>query len=243
MSQEGSADRRFESDIEVTVRHFEKELELLKAKLLEMSALVESAVYRSVQGVVEKNEELAQQVLKNEARVNQLEIEIDDMAISLLALQAPLAADLRLVTAAIKINKDLERMGDLSVSIAQNGLALMRAPMIHPLIDIPHIAGLVQSMVRKSLDAFVNRDAELARSVLASDDAVDNMRTASYHELISFMENNPQQIPEALRLLTVVRHLERIADHATNIAEDVLFLVRGIDVRHHNEERTTVAQS
>lgn len=225
------------------MRHFEQELERLKAKLLEMSALVESAVYRSVQGVVEKNEDLAQQVLRNEARINQLEIEIDDLAISILALQAPMAADLRLVTAAIKINNDLERMGDLSVNIAQSALALTREPVIRPLIDIPHIAGLAQSMVRKALDAFVHRDAELARSVLASDDAVDNMRTASYHELISFMENNPQQIPQALYLLSVVRNLERIADHSTNIAEDVLFLVKGIDVRHHNEERTVLTQT
>ena len=220
------------------MRHFEQELEKLKFKLLEMSALVESAVYRSVKAVVEKDEELAQQVLKNEGRINELEIEIDDLAISLLALQAPLAADLRLVTAAIKINNDLERMGDLSVSIAQSAMALMKEPVIRPLIDIPHIAGLAQSMVRKALDAFVNRDADLARSVLASDDAVDNMRTASYHELISFMETNPQQIGQALYLLSVVRNLERIADHSTNIAEDVLFLVKGIDVRHHNEERT-----
>jgi len=225
------------------VRHFEQELEQLKGKLLEMSALVESAIYRSVQGVVDKNQELAEQVIKNEARVNQLEIEIDDMAISLLALQAPLAADLRLVTAAIKINNDLERMGDLSVSIAQSALALMKEPMIRPLIDIPHIAGLAQGMVRKALDAFVNRDTELARSVLASDDAVDNMRTASYHELISFMEKNPQQISQALYLLSTVRNLERIADHATNIAEDVLFLVKGVDVRHHNEDWATVVQS
>lgn len=225
------------------MRHFEQELDLLKAKLLEMSALVESAVYRSVQGVVEKNQELAEQVLKNEDRINQLEIEIDDMAISLLALQAPLAADLRLVTAAIKINNDLERMGDLSVNIAQSALALMKDPVIRPLIDIPHVAGLAQSMVRKALDAFVNRDAEMARSVLASDDAVDNMRTASYHELISFMESNPQQVPQALHLLSVVRNLERIADHSTNIAEDVLFLVKGIDVRHRNEERTTMVHT
>ena len=218
------------------MRHFEQELERLKGKLLEMSALVESAIYRSVQGVVEKNQELAEQVLKNEARVNKLEIEIDDMAIGLLALQAPLATDLRLITAAIKINNDLERMGDLSVSIAQSALALLKDPVIRPLIDIPHIAGLAQSMVRKALDAFVNRDPELARSVLASDDAVDNMRTASYHELISFMEANPGQISQALYLLSVVRNLERIGDHATNIAEDVLYLVKGIDVRHHNEE-------
>jgi len=225
------------------MRHFQQELELLKAKLLEMSALVESAIYRSVQGVVEKNAELAHHVLNNEARINQLEIEIDDFAISLLALQQPMAADLRLITASIKINNDLERMGDLSVSIAQSALALVKEPLIRPLIDIPHIAGLAQGMVRKALDAFVNRDAELARSVLVSDDAVDNMRTASYHELISFMEANPQHIAQAVYLLSVVRNLERIADHATNIAEDVLFLVKGIDVRHHNEEKTALAHT
>lgn len=208
--------------------------------LLEMGALVENAVYRSVQGVVEKNEELAHQVLKNEGRINELEMQIDDLAIGLLVLQQPVAADLRLVTAAIKINNDLERMGDLAVNIAQRSLDMMREAVIRPMVDIPHIAGLVQSMVRKALDAFVNRDADLARSVLASDDGVDNLRTASYHELVSYMEKDPSNIPQALSLLSVVRNLERIADHSTNIAEDVLFLVKGIDVRHHNEERLAV---
>jgi len=219
------------------LRHFEQELEKLKAKLLEMGALVESAVYRSVQGVVEKDEELAQQVLRNEARINALEIEIDDLAIGLLVLQQPMAADLRLITVAIKINNDLERMGDLAVNIAQRALDLIREAVIQPMVDIPHIAGLVQSMVRKSLDAFVNRDPELARSVLAGDDAVDNLRTASYHELVSYMEKDSGNIPQALNLWSVIRNLERIADHSTNIAEDVLFLVKGIDVRHRNEQR------
>lgn len=219
------------------MRHFEQELEKLKAKLLEMGALVESAVYRSVQGVVEKDENLAQQVLRNEVRINDLEIEIDDLAIGLLVLQQPVAADLRLITVAIKINNDLERMGDLAVNIAQRGLDLMREAVIQPMVDIPHIAGLVQSMVRKSLDAFVNRDSELARSVLAGDDAVDNLRTASYHELVSYMEKDRGNIPQALHLLSVIRNLERIADHSTNIAEDVLFLVKGVDVRHRNEQR------
>ncbi|HXR77006.1 MAG TPA: phosphate signaling complex protein PhoU [Bryobacteraceae bacterium] len=222
------------------MRHIEQGLEQLKAMLLEMGALVENAVYRSVQGVVEKNEELAHQVLKNEGRINELEMQIDDLAIGLLVLQQPVAADLRLVTAAIKINNDLERMGDLAVNIAQRSLDMMREAVIRPMVDIPHIAGLVQSMVRKALDAFVNRDADLARSVLASDDGVDNLRTASYHELVSYMEKDPSNIPQALNLLSVVRNLERIADHSTNIAEDVLFLVKGIDVRHHNEERLAV---
>jgi phosphate transport system protein len=223
------------------LRHFEQELEKLKAKLLEMSALVESAVYWSVQGVVEKNENLADQVLKNEGRINQLEIEIDDMAISLLALQQPVAADLRLITVAIKINNDLERMGDLAVNIAQRAIALMDEPVVQPMIDIPHIAALVQGMVRKALDAFVARDAELAHSVLASDDAVDNLRTAFFHELISFMQREPTHIPQALNLLSIVRNLERIADHSTNIAEDVLFYVKGVDVRHHAETAASMA--
>jgi phosphate transport system protein len=219
------------------VRHFVEELEQLKSKLLEESALVESAIYRSITAVVQKDEALANEVLKNEARVNEIEIEIDDFAVSLLALQQPMAADLRFIIASIKINNDLERMGDLAVSIAERALSLLNEPIVKPMIDIPHIAALVQSMVRKALDSFVTRDADLARSVLASDDAVDDLRNASFHELISFMEQDPSNIRQSIDLLLVVRNLERIADHATNIAEDVLFLAKGIDVRHHAESR------
>jgi phosphate transport system protein len=217
------------------MRHFVEELEQLKTKLLEMSSLVESAINRSVTAVVQKDEGAAQEVLKNEARINQIEIEIDDFAVSLLALQQPMAADLRLIVATLKINTDLERMGDLAVNIARRAISLIHEPVVTPMLDIPHMAALVQSMVRKSLDAFVARDADLARSVLTSDDGVDSLRAASFHELISFMEKDPQNIRQALDLLGIVRHLERIADHATNIAEDVLFLVKGIDVRHHAE--------
>jgi phosphate transport system protein len=216
-------------------RHFEQELEQLKSKLLAMSALVESAVYRSITAVVQKDRKLAEEVLQNEARVNRMEIEIDDQAISLLALQQPMASDLRLITAAIKINTDLERMGDLAVNIAKRALSLMDEPVVPHLIDIPHIAALVQNMVRQSLDAFVSKDAELAQSVLSSDDAVDALRNAISHELTSFMQGEPNRIPQAMNLLSIVRHLERVADHATNIAEDVLFYVKGIDVRHHAE--------
>jgi len=217
------------------MRHFVEDLELLKTKLLEMGALVESAIQRSISAVTQKDRGAAEHVFMNEARINAIEIEIDDFAISLLALQQPMAADLRLIVAALKINTDLERMGDLAVNIAQRALSLMEGAVIKPMIDIPHIAGLVQSMVRKALDAFVHRDADLARSVLSSDDAVDNMRTACYHELVSFMEQDPQHIQQALALLSITRNLERIADHSTNIAEDVLFLVKGVDVRHHAE--------
>ena len=180
------------------MRHFVEELEQLKTKLLEMSALVESSIQRSISAVTQKDRNAAEEVFRTEARINAIEIEIDEFAINLLALQQPMAADLRLIVAALKINTDLERMGDLAVSIAERALSLMEGPIIKPMIDIPHIAGLVQSMVRKALDAFVHRDADLARSVLASDDAVDSLRTACYHELISFMEKDPHNIQQAL---------------------------------------------
>jgi len=217
------------------LRHFEEELDQLKSKLLAMSALVEAAVYRSITAVVQKDRKLAEEVLQNEVRVNQWELEIDDQAISLLALQQPMAGDLRLITSAIKINNDLERMGDLAVNIAQRAIALMDDPMVQPMIDIPRIGGLVQQMVRKALDAFVARDVELAREVMTSDDEVDSLRTVFFQELISFMQNEPAHIPQALNLLSIVRTLERIADHSTNIAEDVLYYVKGIDVRHRAE--------
>lgn len=219
------------------MRHFVEELDQLKTKLLEMSSLVESAIQRSISAVIQKDRSAADEVFRNETRINAIEVEIDEFAINLLALHQPMAADLRLIVAALKINTDLERMGDLSVNIAQRAMSLIEEPVIKPMIDIPHIAGLVQSMVRKSLDAFVTRDADLARSVLASDDAVDSLRTASYHELVSFMERDPENIKAALDLLAITRNLERLADHSTNIAEDVLFLVKGIDVRHHAEAR------
>ncbi len=219
------------------MRHFEQELEELKGKLLEMSALVEASVQRSVAAVAQKDRSAAEQVFRDEARINELEMEIDEFAINLLATQQVVAADLRLVVAALKINTDLERMGDLSVSIAERAVSLLSEPMIKPMVDIRHMSSLVESMVRKSLDAFVANDADMARSVLASDDAVDSLRTASYHELVSFMEKDPQHIPQALDLIGITRSLERIADHSTNIAEDVMFLVKGIDVRHHAEAR------
>ncbi len=219
------------------MRHLVEELEHLKTKLLEMGSLVELAIQRSIIAVTHKDRGAAEEVFRNEAQINAIELEIDDLAINLLALQQPMAADLRLIVAALKINTDLERMGDLSVNTAQRAMSLIEQPVIKPMIDIPHIGGLVQSMVRKALDSFVQRDPDLARSVLASDDAVDSLRTAFYHELISFMEKDPQNIKQALDLLSVVRNLERIADHSTNIAEDVLFLAKGIDVRHHAESR------
>jgi phosphate transport system protein len=217
------------------LRHFIEELEDLQGRLLEMGTLVESAIHNSVRALMERSETLAQQVLGNEDRINHLEIEIDELAVRLLALQQPMAKDLRFLTAAIKINTDLERMGDLAVNIVERAIALTNRPPVKPLIDIPQMARTAESMVRKSLDAFVKREPELARSVLLSDDTVDRLRDSIHSELISFMQEDPESIPQALDLILVARHLERIADHATNIAEDTLFLVKGVDVRHHLE--------
>jgi phosphate transport system protein len=217
------------------LRHFVEELEDLQGRLLEMGTLVESAIHQSVQALVERSEELARQVLGNEDRINHLEIEIDELAVRLLALQQPMARDLRFLTAAIKINTDLERMGDLAVNIVERALALIQRPAVKPWVDIPQMARIVESMVRKSLDAFVRREPDLARGVLVSDDTVDRLRDSIIAELISFMQDNPATIPQGLDLILVARHLERIADHATNIAEDTLFLVKGVDVRHHME--------
>jgi phosphate transport system protein len=219
------------------MRHFEEQLDDLRKRLLAMSGLVESAIYRSVLALIEKDEDQANLVFQNESRINQMEIEIDEQATRLLALDQPVAADLRFITATIKINSNLERMGDLAVNIAERALSLMHEPVLSTVIDVPHMANLVESMVRKALDAFVQRDAELARGILLSDDAVDEMRNVIYRKLVSYMQQDPRSVPQGVDLIFVARSLERIADHATNIAEDVVFLVEGVDVRHHAEVR------
>ena len=215
------------------MRHLEEELEDLRKRLLEMSGLVEAGIYHSVQALVEKDPKQAQLVLKNEARINQMQMDIDEIATNLLALEQPVATDLRLITAAMKINTELERMGDLAVNTVERALSLMDQKLVRPPVDIPHLANLVESMVRKTLDAFVKKDAELARVVLASDDAVDALRDAIYSELIRFMERDLTVVRQSVDLMFIARNLERVADHATNIAEDVLFVVEGVDVRHH----------
>lgn len=217
------------------MRHFLQELEELQKKLLEMGGLVESSVHESVLALQQRRAQHAEIVWGNEKRINRLEIEIDNLATRLFALQQPIAGDLRFVTAAIKINTDLERMGDLAVNVAQRAAALIEKPAVRTFVDIPRMAMLTEEMVRKCLDAFVRRDPDLAREVLLSDDEVDRLRTSVHRELIEFMREDPTVIAEAVDLILISRHLERIADHATNIAEDTLFLVKGVDVRHHAE--------
>jgi phosphate transport system protein len=209
------------------LRQFSVELEELHEKVLQMGGYVESAIHRSVRALVDRDPELARQVLRDEARINQMEIEIDNLTTRLFALRQPMARDLRFLTAAMKINTDLERMGDLAVNIAQRALSLTAQAPVKPLIDIPRMAQVVESMLLRTLDAFVKSDA---------DDEVDALRESVYQELVAYMQKDPSSVPAAVDLIFVARNLERIADHATNIAEDVVFLVKGVDVRHRAAE-------
>jgi phosphate transport system protein len=217
------------------MEHFREELDELNDLLLEMSGLVEDSICESVEAVIHRNSDTSLYVFRREARINALEIQIDNLAIRLLALQQPMAVDLRFITMSMKINNNLERMGDIAVNIAERALSLLSMPPLKPKIDIPHMAQLAQDMIRNSIKAFIKRDAELARTVLKSDDAVDNLRDEMYGEIVRFMEEDPSRIHPGLDHIFIARGLERLADHATNIAEDVLFFVQGIDVRHHAE--------
>jgi phosphate transport system protein len=218
------------------LRPFEEELNALNEALLEMGGLVAQSVHRSVQSLVEKNEDYASQVLRDEARIDQLEIQIDDLVGSVIARENPVAGDMRFVVVAIKINTDLERMGDMAVGIVERSLATLRQPQIPLVSGFTEMGNLVESMVLQSLDAFVKRDAQLARGILKSDDAIDALRNKITRQMIELMKKDPAAVESALDYVLIARRLERIADHATNIAEDVIFMVKGIDVRHRNEK-------
>jgi len=214
-------------------QHFEAERQALRNQLLTMGALVEDRVHRAIQSLVERREEEAQRIIATDKEINDLQIDIDDRCLRLLATQTPLAVDLRLITSAMKINADLERVGDQAVNIAENVLQLLPQPPLKPLIDIPRMAAIAEKMVRDALDAFVKGDAELARDVLRRDDEVDGLKDQLFRELLTYMMADPGTIQRALALVLISRHLERIADHATNIAEDVIFIAEAKDVRHH----------
>ena len=217
-------------------RHFQDELEQLKNRLLEMGGLAEEEVRLAVQGLVERNHEVIERVLAGDQPINALHIEIDKRSFTLLALYQPMAADLRTIVAAVKINTDLERVGDLAVNIAEAARRYASHPPVKKLIDIPRMAGIAQSMLRDSLDAFVSRDVALAQHVLDEDDKLDALKSQIFRELLTYMLQDPATIEPALDLILVSRHLERIGDHATNIAEDVIFIVSARDVRHHAGE-------
>jgi len=213
-------------------RHFHEELEALTQTLLAMGALVEDQLRGAMRALVERDERLAAEVMARDREVNALDVAIDERCVELLALHQPAAGDLRLVTTAMKIVTDLERIGDQAVNIAQRALELAREPQLKPYIDLPRMAERAQHMVREALDAFVARDAERARRVCASDGEVDALKEQIFRELLTFMMEDPRTIPRALRLLLISRFLERAADHATNIAEMVIYLTEGRLVRH-----------
>jgi phosphate transport system protein len=217
-------------------RHFEADLQELRERLLAMGSVAETMIHKSVAALVSRQESLVQEVLAHEEEMDLLCIEIDDRCFTLLALQQPMASDLRFLVGAIKINSDLERIADQTVSIALRAQTLITQPEVKPLIDIPRMARLAQEMVRKSLDAFVGRDPELARAVIDADDDVDSLRDQVFRELLTYMMADTTTIPRALALILVSRNLERIADHATNIAEDVIYIVRGEDVRERGDK-------
>lgn len=217
--------------------HFHKELEELKEKLLRMAALVQEAISDAVQSLVKRDSELAQKTFVGEDRINKLEIEIDDMCLKFLALKQPMATDLRFITSAMKIITDLERMGDQAVNIAERAISLNQEPQLKPYIDIPRMADLTQSMVRDVLNSFVNRDSKLARSVCERDDVVDALNDQVFRELLTYMITDTKAIPRSVHLMIVSRCLERIADHATNIAEDVIFMVDARVIKHHADEK------
>ena len=217
--------------------YFQKELEELKESLLKMATLVQETIRDAIQALVERDSELAQKTFKGEDRINHLEIEIEDMCLKLLALRQPMATDLRFITAAMKIITDLERMGDQAVNIAERVISLNLEPQLKPYIDIPRMAEITQSMVKDVLDAFVNRDPKLARSVCERDDLVDGLNDQVFRELLTYMISDPRTITRAVHLMIVCRCLERIADHATNIAEDVIFMVDALVIKHHADEK------
>jgi phosphate transport system protein len=213
-------------------RHFHEELEALKQTLLAVGGLVEDQIRRVMRALLERDDELAREVIDRDRQVNAYDVEVDEQCVQLLALNQPAASDLRFITTAMKIVTDLERIGDQAVNIAQRALELHQEPQLKPYVDLPRMAEMAQRMVKESLDAFVTRDTELARRVCGEDAAVDALKEQIFRELLTFMMADPRTIPRALRLILISRFMERVADHATNIAEMVIYMVEGKMVRH-----------
>jgi len=213
-------------------RHFEKELAGLSEKLFEMGSKAEQMIDNAVQSLVERKSELCSVVYDIENEVNRLQIEIDELALRLLATQQPMAVDLRFLVVVMKINGELERIGDQAVNICQNTQMLLEQPPLKPLIDIPRMAEQARKMVRESLEALMKRDAILAKAVIMEDDRVDALKDQIFRELLTYMISDPKSIQRALALILISRNLERIGDKATDIAEEVIYMVQGRDVRH-----------
>jgi phosphate transport system protein len=215
-----------------TDRRYEEELKALHQQILEMGGFVEKQIVNAIAALVRRDSELARETIARDHTANRMDVDIDELCIRLLALHQPAARDLRLITTGLKITTDLERIGDMAVNIGERVLELNEEPQLKPFIDIPQMADIAQRMLRQSLDAFVREDTELALKVCAEDDSIDALNNQLFRELLSYMAENPSTVTRAARLLFVSKYLERIADHATNIAEMVVFMVKGTSIRH-----------
>ncbi len=224
------------------VKQYEEELRLIKEKVLRLGGLVEEGIANSIKALVERDTQLAERTIENDHVINGLEVEIDELCLKVLALRQPAASDLRLITTAIKIITDLERIGDMAVNVCERVLELNEESPLKPYIDIPRMALAAQRMLKESLDAFVNGDTDLAAKVLVEDDFVDELNRQIFRELLTFMMEDPNTISRAMKILFISKYLERIADHATNIAEIVVFMVKGKVIRHTKPQAETVSQ-
>jgi len=213
--------------------HYEQELNTLKEHLLKIAGLAERAISNAIDALVKRDTPLAEKTIADDEKINKMELLIDEWCLKLLALHQPLAADLRFITSAMRINVELERIGDLAVNVAERVVSLNQEPQIKPYIDIPRMAEITKNMVKDVLDAFVNEDADLARAVCARDDQVDALNDQVFRELMTYMLGDPKTITRAVHLIIVSKYLERIADHTTNIAEGVIFMVKALVIKHH----------
>jgi len=218
-------------------RQFDQELNDLKENLLKMASLAEEAIAKSIKALVERDSNLAQKIIDQDSKINFLEIEINNQCLKLLALKQPMAVDLRFITSAMKIVSHLERIADQAVNISQRTLELLKQPLLKPLIDIPRMAELAQEMVRTSIDSLVNKDSLLAKKIGGRDNLVDDLNDQIFRELLTYMIEDPRTIKRAIELILVGRHLERIADLATNISEEVVFILNGKNIKHPNQEK------
>jgi phosphate transport system protein len=220
---------------EHTDKRYEEELKKLREEILYMGGLVEDQIQRSIKSLVDRDSKLAEVIIERDHEVNRLDVGIDELCIRLLALHQPAGRDLRFITTGLKITTDLERIGDMAVNICERALELNQEPQLKPYIDIPRMAQIAQRMIQQSLDAFVREDTDLALRVCKDDSEVDQLNAQIFREIITFMIENPQTISRATKISSVSKYLERIADHATNIAEMVVFMVKGKSIRHMKE--------
>lgn len=221
-----------------TDKQYEDELRQLKEKILEAAGNVEEMITRTIRSLTERDSKMAEDVIRRDFEVNRLELEIDDRCVKILALRQPAASDLRFITIGLRASKDLERMGDLAVNIAEQAISLNKEPQLKPYSDLPRMAMKAQEMLKTALDAFVNRDAERAQKVCEMDDEVDSFEHKIFQDLIDIMVRDPKSVERGTRLILVSQQIERIADHATNIAEEVIFMVQGRDIRHGGKNGT-----